>query len=92
MNVDMFHVVDDHPVPKGTNVRRFVEQINGPLDLHLQPLYSPELNSGEWVWKKMNVDTVGKMSIRTIAEMHAAIEIAVTRLRSDKETVRRCFR
>lgn len=92
INGKIILIVDGHPAHKATKVRQFVEQTNGRLELYLLPPYSPELNPDEWVWKNIKVDTVGKMAIRTIAEMRAAIERAVTRLRSNKETVRGFFR
>lgn len=92
INGKIFLIIDGRPARKAAKVRQLVEQTNGRLELYLLPPYSPELNPDEWVWKNIKVDTVGKVAIKTIDELRAAVEMAVTRLGSTKEIAEGVFR
>jgi hypothetical protein len=45
----IFLIVDGHPVHKSKMVKKFVESVEGKLQLFLLPAYSPDLNSDESV-------------------------------------------
>jgi len=88
----IFLVVDGHSAHKAANTRQFVESTKGRLKMFVLPPYSPQLNPDEWVWKNVKHDRVGKMAVRTVEEMKAAIEKAIDRLQSCGEIVRGFFR
>ncbi len=54
----VFFIVDNHPVHRARTVDRFVASTHGALRLHRLPVYSPQLNPDEWVWKKVKHDGV----------------------------------
>lgn len=54
-------ILDGHPVHKSAKVKKFVEQLNGKLEIHLLPPYAPDLNPDELVWNQMrNIGTSKK--------------------------------
>jgi transposase len=88
----IFLVVDGHSAHKSAKTRTFVASTEGRLSLFYLPPYSPELNPDEWVWHNIKHDRVARMSARSLEEMKAGIEKAVSRLQSCREIVRWFFR
>ena len=88
----IFLVLDGHSAHKSAKTRQFVASTKGRLQLFYLPPYSPELNPDEWVWHNIKHDRVGKMAARSLEEMKAGIEKAVSRLQSCREIVLGFFR
>lgn len=59
----IFLILDGHPVHKSLKVRKFVEEMNGNIELYYLPGYSPELNPDETVWAFVKHHSVGKQVI-----------------------------
>jgi transposase len=85
-------IVDGYPSHKSKETREFVQGTEGRLNLFFLPPYSPELNPDEWVWKSIKHDWVGKMAVRSIAEMRNGIDTAVAKLQSTTELLLGFFR
>jgi transposase len=49
----IFLVIDGHSIHKAKVVEDYATSTNGELELIFLPPYSPQLNSGEQVWKKI---------------------------------------
>jgi transposase len=69
----IFLIVDGYPSHKSKETLEFVQSTKGRLNLFFLPPYSPELNPGEWIWKNIKHDRVGKMASRSIVEMRNGI-------------------
>jgi transposase len=59
----VFLILDGHPVHKSLKVRKFVEAMDGKIELYYLPGYSPELNPDETVWAFVKHHSVGKQII-----------------------------
>ena len=88
----IFLVLDGHSAHKSAKTRQFVASTKGRLQLFYLPPCSPELNPDEWVWHNIKHDRVGKIAARSLEEMKAAIETAVSRLQSCWEIILGFFR
>ena len=49
----VFLVVDGHPAHKANAVKRYLQSLEGRLELHFLPPYAPDLNPDEFVWSYM---------------------------------------
>jgi transposase len=88
----VFLIVDRAPGHTAKATLEFVKSTEGQLNLYFLPLYSPELNPDEWVWKSVKHDHVGKMAVRSPVELRDGIEKIVQRLQSSAELIRSFFR
>jgi transposase len=59
----IFLIVDGHPSHRSKATRRFVESLNGRLQLFFLPGYSPELNPDELVWTDLKSRHIGRMFV-----------------------------
>jgi transposase len=73
-------VVDGHPVHRSGAVKAFAASTQGRLRLCFLPGYAPELNPGEWVWKHVKHDRVGRSGIDGRAELQGKALAALHRL------------
>jgi transposase len=76
----VFLVVDSHPVHRSGTVKAFATSTQGRLRLYFLPGYSPELNPGEWVWKNVKHDRVGRSGIDSRADLKGKALAALHRL------------
>ena len=60
----IFLVVDGHPAHKANLVNNYVGSLEGSLELHPLPAYSPELNPDEFVWGHMKNNGVSKKPLK----------------------------
>ena len=60
----VFLVLAGHPVHRSKAVKAFAESTNGRLRLCFLPGYAPELNPGEWVWRHVEHDRIGRRGQR----------------------------
>jgi len=88
----VFLVLDGHPVHRSKAVKQFAASTNGRLRLCFLPGYSPELNPGEWVWKNMKHDRIGRAGVSGPDDLKAKALAALHRLQKLPEVVRSFFR
>ena len=56
----VFLVLDNHPCLKGTLVQRYLDGLQGRLELHPLPAYAAHLNPDEFVWRYTKNNGVSK--------------------------------
>lgn len=88
----LFVIVDGHPCHKARKTRRYVESLDGALELHFLPAYSPELNPDELVWNDMKNQFLRKVLPATKAEMKAAVTSYLRGLQRMPALLRSFFR
>jgi transposase len=76
----VFCILDRHPVHRSNAVEAFAASTQGRLRLFFLPGYSPELNPGEWVWKHVKHDHVGRGGIDGLADLKHKALAALHRL------------
>jgi transposase len=87
-----FLVLDGHPVHRSRAVKQFAESTGGRLRLCFLPGYSPELNPGEWVWKHIKHDRIGRAGVNGPEDLKAKALAALHRLQKLPHLVRSFFR
>jgi transposase len=88
----VFLVLDGHPVHRSNAVKEFVVSTNGRLRLFFLPGYSPELNPGEWVWKNIKHDRIGRAGVSGPDDLKAKVLAALHRLQRLPHLVQGFFR
>jgi transposase len=88
----VFLVLDGHPVHRSNAVKAFAASTGGRLRLLFLPGYSPELNPGEWVWKHVKHDRIGRAGISGPEELKAKALAALHRLQKLPHLLRSFFR
>jgi transposase len=87
----VFLIVDGHPVHRSGAVKRFAASTEGRLRLFFLPGYAPELNPGEWVWKHVKHDRVGRSGIERLADLQGKALAALHRLQKLPHVIRGFF-
>jgi transposase len=88
----VFLVLDGHPVHRSKAVKAFAASTNGRLRLCFLPGYAPELNPGEWVWKHVKHDRIGRAGVTGPDDLKAKALAALHRLQKLPHLVRNFFR
>jgi transposase len=88
----VFLVLDGHPVHRSNAVKEFAASTSGRLQLFFLPGYSPELNPGEWVWKHVKHDRIGRAGVSGPEDLKAKALAALHRLQQLPHLVRGFFR
>jgi transposase len=88
----VFLVLDGHPVHRSNAVKEFAVSTNGRLRLFFLPGYSPELNPGEWVWKHVKHDRIGRAGVSGPEDLKAKALAALQRLQRLPHLVGSFFR
>jgi transposase len=88
----IFLIVDGHPVHHSKKVKDFVETLNGQLELHFLPGYSPELNPDESVWGYVKYHHVGKSVITGPDQFKSLVLGALRKLQKLPDTVASFFK
>jgi transposase len=83
-------VVDGHSIHKTKLVKAYVEEAAGLLELVYLPPYSPQLNPDEQIWKHVKAE-IAKKPIANKFDFRLAVDTALLRLQSMKETVAAFF-
>ena len=65
----VFLIMDNSQVHRAKILKAYATESNGMLTLFLLPVYSPELNPDEWVWKNVKHDNFGRSSVRSEDEL-----------------------
>ena len=84
-------VVEGHSIHKAGIVQKFVASTEGMLELHFLPLYSPQLNPDEQVWKKVK-ERVAKQKPVDKFSLRSLLNDALKRLQGLPEIIRGFFR
>jgi transposase len=88
----VFLVLDGHPVHRSNAVKEFAAASGGRLRLCFLPGHSPELHPGEWVWKHVKHDRVGRAGVIGQEDLKAKALAALQRLQKLPHRVRGFFR
>jgi transposase len=88
----VFLVLDGHPVHRSNAVKAFAASTGGRLRLCFLPGYSPELNPGEWVWKHVKHDRLGRAGVTSPDDLKAKALAALHRLQKLPHLVQSFFR
>jgi len=88
----VFVVLDGHPVHRSKAVKQFAASTGGRLRLCFLPGYSPELNPGEWVWKNIKHDRVGRAGVSGPEDLKAKALAALHRLQKLPQLIQGFFR
>jgi transposase len=80
-------VIDGHSIHKSNLVKAYVEETAGLLEL----AYLPQLNPDEQVWKHVKAE-IAKKPIANKFDFRLAVDAALLRLQSMKETIAAFFR
>jgi transposase len=84
----VYLIVDGHPAHRARATRDFVASSGGRLKLVFLPGYSPQLNPGEWVWKNIKADRLGRAGLKNAAEMGVRARAALHRLQKLPRLIR----
>ena len=87
----VFLVMDGHPSHKARAVQKYVESLEGRLELHRLPTYSPDLNPDEFVWSHMKNNGVSKKPLKQNESLRQRVETDLLNLYSNPELVRSFF-
>ena len=88
----IFLVVDGHPVHRSAKVRKFVEGLDGKLQLFRLPAYSPDLNPDEHVWAHLKSHKLGRSIINGPEQMKKLALRFMRSLQKTPDIVRAFFR
>jgi len=84
-------IVDGHPVHKSKKVMKYIESLEGKLEIVFLPPYAPDLNPDELVWNQMrNVGTSKKPLKKGESLMNRAI-MDLEGIKRNKKLVRSFF-
>jgi len=84
-------IVDGHPVHKSKKVMKYIESLEGRLEIVFLPPYAPDLNPDELVWNQMrNIGTSKKPLKEGESLMNRAI-LDLESIKRDKNLIRSFF-
>src|SRR5882724_11559899 len=84
-------ILDGHPSHTAKLAQCYVESLNGRLELHRLPTYSPDLNPDEFVWSYMKNNGVSKKPLKKNESLRNRIEEDLITITYDKDLVRSFF-
>jgi transposase len=87
----VFLVVDGHPAHKANIVKRYIQSLEGRLELHLLPPYAPDLNPDEFVWSYMKGNGVSKKPLKQNESMRQRVEEDLASIHANRSLVRSFF-
>lgn len=87
----VFLVLDGHPAHKANVVKRYVESLNGRLELHRLPAYAPDLNPDEFVWSHMKNNGVSKKPLKQNESLRERVEEDLVKIQNNRLLVRSFF-
>ncbi len=87
----VFLVLDGHPAHKAKVVKHYTESLEGRLELHPLPTYSPDLNPDEFVWSHMKKNGVSKKPLKKNESLRERIEEDLLRIHNNRKLVRSFF-
>ena len=87
----VFLVVDGHPAHRAKCVAKYVQSLQGRLELHFLPGYAPELNPDEFVWNYMRQTGVCKKPLRKNESLRNRVETDLACIKQDPALIRSFF-
>jgi transposase len=87
----VFLVLDGHPAHKAKVVQRYVESLEGRLELHPLPAYAPDLNPDEFVWSYMKNNGVSKKPLKQGESLRKRVEEDLIKIQFNRPLVRSFF-
>ena len=87
----IFLVIDGHPAHKAKLVNNYVDSLDGRLELHSLPAYSPELNPDEFVWGHMKSNGVSKKPLKKNESLSDRIDEDLAKIKANPQLVRSFF-
>ena len=89
-NKPVFVIVDGHPTHKAKLVKKYVESLNGRLQLFILPPYSPHLNPDETLWADVKRE-IGRKTVNSLEEMRSHALSALRRLQKTPRLIQSFF-
>jgi len=87
----VFLVLDSHPAHTAKMVKRYVDSLDGRLELHPLPTYAPDLNPDEFVWSYMKNNGVSKKPLKKNESLRKRVEEDLIKIHCDQPLVRSFF-
>ena len=87
----IFLVVDGHPAHKANLVNNYIGSLDGRLELHPLPAYSPDLNPDEFVWGHMKKNGVSKKPLKKNESLSDRIDEDLAQIKANPQLVRSFF-
>jgi len=87
----IFLVLDGLAVHKAKTVIRYMNSLEGRLELHLLPPYCPDLNPDEFAWSHMKNNGVSKKPLKQNESLRRRVEEDLVKLHGDAALVRSFF-
>jgi transposase len=69
----IFLIVDGHAAHRAKKVERYVESLEGQLELFFLPPYAPQLNPDECAWNDLKNNAIGRQQITGPAQLKAEV-------------------
>lgn len=85
-------VLDGHPAHRAKIVAKYVQKLQGRLELHFLPGYAPELNPDEFVWNHLKRQGVSKKPLLKNESLRQRVQADLTDIRSRPGLVRSFFK
>ena len=89
-NKPVFVIVDGHPTHQAKLVKKYVESLNGRLQLFILPPYSPHLNPDETLWAHVKRE-IGRKTVNSLEEMRSHALGALRRLQKTPRLIQSFF-
>lgn len=87
-----FLVLDGHPVHGSKMIKKYVESLNGRLELHFLPGYAPELNPDEFVWNYLKKEGVSKKPLKKNESLKSRVTADLASIKNRPALVRSFFK
>lgn len=88
----VYVVLDGHPAHRAKCVKRYVDSMEGRLELYFLPGYAPELNPDEFVWNYLKRQGVSKKPLAKGESLRPRVERDLRYIKSKPHLVRAFFR
>jgi len=88
----VFLVLDGHPSHKAKLVSKYVESLEGKLELHFLPGYAPELNPDELVWNHLKRQGTSKKPLKKGESLRRRVEDDLKAIKRRRSLIRSFFR
>jgi transposase len=87
----VFLVLDGLPAHKAKTVAKYVQSLEGKLELHFLPGYAPDLNPDEFVWNHLRHHGTTKTPLRKGESLRKRVEHNLAAIKSSPKLVQSFF-
>lgn len=87
----VFLVVDGHPSHKAKMISNYIQELQGRLEIHFLPPYSPDLNPDEFVWNNLRQHGTTKKPLKKNESLKDRVHGDLNRIKKDKRLLRSLF-